>query len=28
MTPPRHSLIRDVTPLGRGAFCALASSLR
>jgi hypothetical protein len=27
-TPPRCSPVRDVTPSGRGGFCALASSLR
>jgi hypothetical protein len=27
-TPPQHSPPRDVTPSGRGGFCALASSLK
>jgi hypothetical protein len=27
-TPPRRSLVRDVTPPGRGGFCALAPPLR
>jgi hypothetical protein len=27
-TPPRHSPVRDVTPSGRGSFCALAPPLR
>jgi hypothetical protein len=28
LTPPLRSLARDVTPSGRGGFCALAPSLR
>jgi hypothetical protein len=27
-TPPQHSPARDVTPLGRGSFCAIGPSLR
>jgi hypothetical protein len=28
LTPPQHSPARDVTPSGRGSFCALAPPLR